>query len=175
MVESEKVARVKATLDYSPAGTPIQVDFLRTFIRGTLQMAGLWSMPAEELLLGTAAQESHLGKYRRQIGGGPGTGIYQIELLTERSLWNDWIALRPSIAVIIMNISGVSKPDPLQLEFNLAYQTLMARLRYFAWVKAPIPESLVGQAIYWDTHYNCNPNYGTPEEYISNYRKYVTQ
>lgn len=175
MADSEKVTRVKAMLDYSPAGTPIPVSSLRPFVRGVLQLAGLWSMPAEELLLGTAAQESHLGKYRRQIGGGPGTEIYQVELRTERSLWEDWIANRPSIAVMIMSISGVSKPDPLQLEFNLAYQTLMARLRYYAWVKAPIPESLVGQAIYWDQNYNCNPNYGTPEEYIANYKKYVAQ
>lgn len=156
------------------SGTPLNPDTLRFFIRGTLQLAGLWSPPAEELLLGTAAQESHLGGLgRRQLGGGPGTGIYQVELRTERSLWEDWIIRKPEISAMIMAISGVSKPDPLQLEFNLAYQTLMCRLRYYAWVKAPIPDDLYGQAEYWDKHYNCNPNFGTPAEYVANYRRYV--
>jgi len=155
------------------SGTPLNPDTLRFFIRGTLQLAGLWSPPAEELLLGTAAQESHLGKYRRQIGGGPGTGIYQIEPATERSLWKDHITYRPALAVMIMNISGVSGPDTMALEFNLAYQTLMARLRYYAWVKAPIPDDLHNQARYWDQWYNCNPNAGTPDEYVANYRRYV--
>ena len=155
--------------------SPMDPTMLRQHIRGTLQLlgGGMHSLLAEELLLGTAAQESHLGTYRRQIGGGPALGIYQIEPTTERSLWRDYLDFRPALATAITRICGVRGPDEFQLEMNLAYQHIMARLRYWAWVKAPIPQSLQEQAEYWDKHYNCNPDHGTAEEYVSNFRRYV--
>jgi hypothetical protein len=144
-------------------------------IRATLQLMGgkLWSIPAEELLLGTAAQESHLGTYRRQIGGGPGTGIYQIEPATEQSLWTDYIDYRGDLAVAITRVCGVRRPDVYQLEMNLAYQHIMCRLRYWAWVKEPVPPTLNSQALYWKEHYNTEMGAGKPEEYISSYRRLV--
>jgi hypothetical protein len=155
---------------------PMDPDALRLHIRSTLQLLGgkMWSIPAEELLLGTCAQESHLGTYRRQLGGGPGTGIYQIETSTEQSLWTDYIDYRGDLAVAITRVCGVRKPDAYQLEMNLSYQHIMCRLRYWAWVKEPIPPVLNAQAKYWDDHYNCNPNAGTVQEYVSNYRRVVS-
>lgn len=153
---------------------PMNAQHLRLHMRSTLLLLNMWSQEAEELLMGTCAQESHLGTYRRQIGGGPGTGIYQIEVRTERSLWNDHLAFRPSLATAVTNICGVRGPDLVQLEYNLAYQHIMARLRYRAWVKSPIPAGLNAQAQYWKDHYNTEAGAGTPEEYISNYRRFVS-
>ena len=155
---------------------PMDPTVLRLHIRSTLQLMGgkLWSPDAEELLLGTCAQESHLGIYRRQLGGGPGTGIYQIEPATERSLWRDYLGYRPTLATAVMRVCGVHDPDPLQLEMNLAYQHIMCRLRYWAWVKAPIPPTLSAQAQYWKEHYNTEMGAGKPEEYVSNYRRFVS-
>lgn len=154
--------------------TQIPVETLRLHIRSTLQLIALWSPAAEELLLGTAAQESHLGYYRRQVNG-PARGIYQMEPETERSLWIDSIAFRPALAVTINHVCGISQPYPPALEFNLAYQTIMARLRYYLWVKEPIPaaDNLRGQAAYWKRNYNTAEGAGTVSEYLSNYRKYV--
>ena len=152
----------------------IPVETLRLHIRSTLQLINLWSPAAEELLLGTCAQESTLGKYRRQIRG-PALGIYQMEPATERSLWVDSIAYRPALAVSINQVCGVSGPYPPALENNLAYQTIMARLRYFLWVKSPLPEAgnVRGQAAYWKKHYNTVDGAGTESEYITNYRRLV--
>lgn len=47
---------------------------------------GLHSMAAEQLLLGTAIQESHL-KYRRQIGG-PALGYFQVGTNTQDDIWS---------------------------------------------------------------------------------------
>jgi len=149
-------------------------QFIRLHIRSTLQLINLWSPEAEELVIGTCAQESHLGKYRRQLGGGPGTGIYQIEPATEHSLWADYLAYRPSLAVMVTMVCGVRKPDTYQLEFNLAYQHIMCRLRYYAWVKEPIPMTLNAQAQYWKDHYNTEFGAGTVQGYISNYRRFVS-
>lgn len=155
---------------------PMNPDALRLHMRSTLQLMGgkLWSPNAEELLLGTCAQESHLGTYRRQLGGGPALGIYQMEPMTEQSLWRDYIYYRADLAVAITRVCGVNKPDAYQLEMNLAYQHIMARLRYFAWVKEPIPMTLNTQAVYWKDHYNTELGKGRPEEYVSNYRRFVS-
>lgn len=155
---------------------PMDVEALRLHIRSTLQLLGgkMWSMQAEEQLLGTSAQESHLGTYRRQLGNGPALGIYQIEPMTEQSLWKDYIYYRGDLAVAITRICGVSHPDSYQLEMNLAYQHIMCRLRYYAWVKAPIPNTLNAQAVYWKAHYNTELGAGRPEEYVSNYRRFVS-
>ena len=124
--------------------------------------------------MGTAAQESHRGYYRRQIKG-PARGIYQMEPATERDIWINYLAYHQDLAAALHLICGVSGPDPVALEFNLAYQTIMARIHYLR-VKHPVPsvDSLDGQAQYWDKFYNCNPAKGFPNEYADNYRKFVT-
>jgi hypothetical protein len=50
-------------------------DLRQYVIRPTLQRLGLWSLAAENLLLGTAAQESKLGYYLHQLEG-PALGLY---------------------------------------------------------------------------------------------------
>ena len=170
------MAKVQRGVKMPSERQPMNPEILRLHIRSTLQLMGgkLWSFNSEELLLGTCAQESHLGTFRRQLGSGPGLGIYQMEPMTEQSLWKDYIYYRADLAVAITRVCGVKQPDTYQLEMNLAYQTIMARLRYFAWVKEPIPSTLNAQAKYWDDNYNCNPNAGTAQEYISNYRRFVS-
>ena len=39
----------------------------------------LYSPEVVELLMGTCAQESTMGKYRKQLGNGPALGIFQME------------------------------------------------------------------------------------------------
>jgi hypothetical protein len=147
---------------------------LREHIRSTLKLVGLSCRPeAEELLLGTCAQESLFGTHRRQLGGGPALGIYQVEPATEQSLWKDHILYRPLLASAIIQVCGVSGPNPIQLENNLSYQHIICRLRYYAWVKDPIPTKIPEQALYWKEHYNTPLGAGTPEEYIENYKKFV--
>ena len=152
----------------------IAADQLRIHIRSTLQMIELWSPAAEELLLGTSAQESHLGFYRRQIEG-PARGIYQMEPVTEQDIWTNYLTYHPDLIDALHSLCGVSGPDPLALEYNLAYQTIMARLHYRR-VKNPLPppDDLAAQADYWDRFYNCNPVKGFPHEFIANYRRLIT-
>ena len=66
----------------------INTKHLRLYIiRPTLQKINLWSEAAENLLLGTAAQESLLGTYLKQNGNGPALGIYQMEPNTHKDIW----------------------------------------------------------------------------------------
>jgi hypothetical protein len=151
----------------------IAPDTLRLHIRSTLQLVDLWSPAAEELLLGTAAQESHLGYYRRQIRG-PARGIYQMEPATERDLWDNYLRARPDRIEAIYTTCGVDGPDPIQLERNLMYQTIMARMHYRR-IRAQLPlaGALTEQARYWKRYYNTDQGRGRPAEYVENYRRFI--
>ncbi|KAF0118141.1 MAG: hypothetical protein FD149_866 [Rhodospirillaceae bacterium] len=72
--------------------------FVTTVIRPTLLHLGLHSPAAEALLLGTAIQESRLGTYLRQTGGGPALGVYQMEPATHEDIWTNFLAYRPDLA-----------------------------------------------------------------------------
>ena len=152
---------------------------LRNLIEGVLrQLATLPSYPsinrkeAVELLMGTCAQESHLGKYRKQIGGGPALGIYQMEPATFDDIVENYLSFNPSLKSKIMEASGVRGLKAGDLVNNDKLSTCMARVHYLR-VKEAIPSSLEGQARYWKKYYNTPLGAGTEEEYKSNYKNLV--
>ena len=152
---------------------------LRNLIEEVLgELATLPSYPtinrkeAVELLMGTAAQESHLGKYRKQIGGGPALGIYQMEPATFDDIVKNYLSSKPVLKEKIIEVSGVTELNSKDLVNNDRLSTCMARVHYLR-VKEGIPSSLDGQARYWKKYYNTHLGVGTEEEYKSNYKKLV--
>ena len=129
-----------------------------------------YSPEAVELLLGTAAQESHLGTYLVQIKG-PAKGPFQMEPATERCIWENYLAHNFELRTKLIIDSGVTMPSTLDLETNLLYSIAMARIHYLRKPGA-IPKDLPGQAKYWKKYYNTPAGRGTEEEYIRNYGKY---
>lgn len=129
------------------------------------------SEEAVNLLLGTAAQESGMGHYIRQLGQGPARGIFQMEPATERDIWDNYLRFKQEIKQAVIDITGRSGPGPW-LEWDLAYQIVMARLHYLR-VKPPIPSDLEGQARYWKQYYNTVAGSGTVAEYLKNYSNKV--
>lgn len=152
----------------------IEATTLRLHIRSTLSIAGLWSDSKEELMLGIAAHESHLGVYKRNWEKET-MGIYQMNYNMLKSIWAGYIDLRPSLAVSIHMITGVRKADEHHLEYNLAYQTLMECIK-FLWMKTVLPpaDNIRGLAEVW---YNCknHDNETTLNEFINNYNKLILQ
>jgi len=147
---------------------------LRKTIGKILARMGMNSPAAVNLLLGTAAHESHLGRWTRQMGGGPARGIYQMEPDTEKDIWENYLKFRPHLVTILTAVTGVTGPDPEQLEHNLTYATAMARLHYWR-ENEPLPayNDIPALAKYWDDHYNKNPNKGHVWEFIQNYTRLV--
>ena len=152
---------------------------LRNLIEEVLgELATLPSYPAinrkeaVELLMGTCAQESHLGKYRKQIGGGPALGIYQMEPATFGDIVKNYLSSKPVLREKIMEVSGVKEFNSKDLVQNDRLSTCMARVHYLR-VKEGIPSSLDGQARYWKKYYNTPLGAGTEQEYMSNYKKLV--
>lgn len=141
---------------------------------------------SEDLLLGTAAQESDLGFMLAQVGGGPGNGIYQMEGATHRSLWRHYLSkpdkakLRDILLDMVptgaaqVEADGYTYIDDAQLVVNLEYATAMARVRYWQ-VKDPLPPpgDLHGLGAYYKKHYNTQSGAATPQEFVDSWKKFV--
>lgn len=121
----------------------------------------------------TAAHESGLGHYTRQIKG-PALGLYQMEPATMIGAYKNWISYRPDVARKIIETSGVNGRDRGQLQFNPIYSTIMARIKYRRAPGALPPASDTwALAEYAKDHYNTLLGKATPEKYYDAYRRFV--
>ena len=125
------------------------------------------SSSAVNLLLGTAAQESALGTYLRQVNG-PALGIFQMEASTFDWLQEKYNHLKTP------SIGSVRFAEFKMLEYDLWLSILFARLRYRV-VPSPLPaaDDIRGLAEYWKQHYNTHLGKGTVEQFRENYTKYL--
>ena len=129
------------------------------------------SEAAIELLMGTAAQESDLGYFLVQTGGGPGLGVFSMEQETHTDVLR--YLNRPdkrSLLEVVEAISPtMSEPD---LVGNLFYATAMARIKYWMQPEA-LPDDLDGWASYYKTYFNTASGAATEEEFINSYNEFV--
>ncbi len=143
-------------------------------IRPALEEIGLYSMAAEELVLGTAAHESKLGTYLHQVRG-PALGVFQMEPATYRDIWVNWLPGQGDLAARLANIAGTDgAPLADVMVFNLKFAAAMCRV-FYRRIKAPLPAAgdLAGQAAYWKKYYNTALGKGTPEQYAAAWRGLV--
>src|SRR3990167_7931494 len=129
-------------LDFSvgPSMSLNPKQFRECVVRPTLKMLHPeipYSIEAEELLMLTAAHESHLGTYLKQQGG-PALGIYQMELATHGDLWKNFLKPGSLLNHRLMLLHSPALDDRENLIGNLFYATAMARVHYFR-VKEPLP------------------------------------
>ena len=102
-------------------------------IRPTLHALGMWSKPAEDLMLGTACQESHCGEYIRQLGcsGTIGAfGVWQMEIATARDIYDNYLRYRPELKAAVERLRGAGQSIQDALISNLAYACALARIKY---------------------------------------------
>ncbi len=141
-------------------------------VRPALIAVDLHSVAAENLVMGTAAQESHL-KYIRQLGGGPALSFFQMEPATYEDLWANYLEYKPELAAKIRNaISTHCKPPANRLLWDLRLGAIMCRVHYRR-KPDPLPsaDDVPGMAAYWKKHYNTYLGAGTEFEFIKNYSK----
>lgn len=134
-----------------------------------------YSMAAENLLMGTCAQESEMGKYLVQLDDGPAEGIYQIEPDTHDDIIMNFVHYRENIANKIYHLRQSAAFDSsFDMITNLAYATAMCRVHYWR-VAEPLPEhdDIEGMAHYYKAYYNTMKGKATVEEFIGNYERYV--
>lgn len=119
---------------------PIDPTQLRTLVvKPVLLSLGLPSSEvAENLIMGTAAHESHLGDYIEQVGGGPALGIFQMEPATLNDCYENYLDYRADLKAKVDGFLAAQPATPdgspdkqQQLATNLAYATAMCRIRYY--------------------------------------------
>ena len=139
-------------------------------VRPALEEVGLHSDAAEDLVMGTAAQESHL-MYVKQLGGGPALGLFQVEPFTYNDYWDSHIDDREDLRnTILKAIHTVGEPQPDRVIWDLRYASIMCRIHYRR-IRKPLPAhgDISGYAAYWKKYYNTIHGAGTEEEFIENY------
>lgn len=143
-------------------------------IRPTLTKLNAWSKEAEDLVLGTACQESHCGKYLRQLGcsGVVGAfGIWQMEIATARDIYDNYLRYKPELKAVVDGLRGKqSISDALMT--NLAFACAMCRIHYLR-QPGKIPATVDGQGQYWKKYYNTALGRGTVAEYMDNWERYA--
>ena len=129
---------------------------------------------AEELLLGTAIQESGLrARQQKNNDGsfGPALGIFQMEPDTHDDIWDN--SLHGKLKSSILTHFHLEKPNLELLKTDDEYAAIMARIAYRrAPGKLPPAGDLQGQATYWKTYYNTYGK-GTVPEYIENWNAFM--
>lgn len=143
------------------------VQFRDLVVVPALKHIGLHSPAAEELVLGTAIQESRL-QYLKQLGAGPALGLFQMEPNTYNDIWHNYLVYRQELAVKVTQLAhNLSEKS---LVTDMLFAAAMCRVHYRR-VDAPLPEQgdYEAQAAYWKEHYNTFHGAGTEEEYLDNW------
>jgi len=137
--------------------------------------AGLHSDSVVELLMLTAAQESHCGRYIEQING-PARGIFQMEPESESDVFKNYLKYRPELLEIVQEFIFPHHVGDLNLRANLPYQIVIARCMYQRFSE-PLPDAgdIKGLAEYWKKYWNTPLGAGTVVEAIENYRRYAVE
>lgn len=149
-------------------------DYLTCVITPTLKYLNMHSIAAEQLVLGTAVQESGLNNLL-QIGGGPALGFFQMEPDTHDDLWKNYLAFRRDLTVKIKTLLA---PWPTQrvdqLLTNRMYSCAMCRLQYYRRPEA-LPRKGIAEemARYWKKYYNTELGAGTEPTFILNFKERV--
>lgn len=135
-----------------------------------------YSEEAEDLLFMTAAHESRLGSYLKQING-PALGVYQMEPATHADIWVNFLEYRDELAWAVDFYDNKGDEEPLV--FDLRYATAMARVHYFR-VKESLPKKdkfstyasyLKALSEYAKKYYNTELGKATADDY---YKAFLT-
>lgn len=142
-------------------------QFRKNIIVPALTVIGAHSDAAEELVLGTALQESRL-QYIKQLGNGPALGFFQMEPATHDDIWINYLAFQDDLKTKLLTLAAPSNGQVSSNELmgNLWYAAAMCRIHYRR-VADPLPQAgdVPGMASYWKEHYNTHLGAGTEEEY----------
>lgn len=133
------------------------------------------SPEAVELLMMTAAQESFLGRFLKQLHCGIAKGVFQMEIATYNDLFDNYIRYKPDLQNKLYHYFPVNE-DTVEIMMcgNLPYQIVIARLNYYR-KPAIIPavDDTLGLANYYKKWWNTHLGDATIKEVLRNYDKYV--
>ena len=160
-------------------------DLRELVVRPTLEQLNEWSPAAENLLLGTAAQESQLG-FIIHTSDVKGAGLYRISEFTHTQVWDEFLVTDPELASRMRGLASQQqflKFPHHELITNLGYATGIAWMIY---KRNDLPlldeNSILDLASCWQKNYSTRDtsHHKTPpcsetemNKFAHNYRKLV--
>lgn len=145
-------------------------DLRHLVVRDTLKYLGEWSQAAENLMVGTAIQESGLGFCLKE---GRRLGIYHISPSAHRAVWDHHLVHHPELASLVRGLAGQHAfiDDPHgELLTNLKYATAIAWCIYRK-AQSALPEAtdLEGLGEFWHKHFHAGAT-SRACDFVRNYR-----
>ena len=146
-------------------------DLKDEVISPTLDAMGMDSRSAVSLLMGTAAHESRLGHFLKQVRG-PARGIFQMEPATHDDIWRNYLDRRPPLMVRVEQFLAPAPSRTQQLSTNLVYATAMARIHYWR-VPEPLPawDDIDALARYYKKYWNTYAGKATEKDFADALRE----
>lgn len=147
-------------------------DQMRDYARVVCDVLGHGSKNnAMKMLVETAAQETHCGRYRDSTPNGAGRGLFQCDKIAfddikARVRHVDVYKINSEFGIDIRNI------DHEQLDYSPLLAAIFCRL-FYKFIPQTFPVTLEGRADYWKRFYNTELGKGTVDEYIENARRYT--
>ena len=127
-----------------------------------------------DLMLGTCAQESMMGRFLQQHNSGPAHGIFQMEEPAYNDVWENYLKYKPELKQqILVVFGGVDAVNYHRLTADMLFAAVMCRLDYKREPQAIPKDNILGLANYWKAYWNSKKGKGTPEEFITNFQIYV--
>ncbi len=121
-----------------------------------------WSVAAEKLLLGTAAQESHLGHLL--ASDATPIQLYQMESATEKDIWENYLAYHPKLKIKVLKLRSRSEQT---------YAAAMVRIHYWRRMDANMVGSIEHISWMWKIFYNTSKGKGTTVQFTNTYRRLI--
>jgi hypothetical protein len=151
------------TVEQAPVSDKDRLRKLITQVLRDMEPAVKFSDDAVEILMMIAAHESHLGTYSRQRQG-PARGVFQIEPATEKDIHKNYLRYHEERRDLLKAYTT----DTSDLEFNLAYQIVIARL-HLTRNPGKLPSTPLQMAIYLKKYWNTFLGEATYSEYLEDY------
>lgn len=128
---------------------------------------------AKKLILGTIAQETHMGLYRDPTPFIAGAGLCQFDKIgfddvKARTREHHKVAIEEEFGI------NIDKVDYSMLEYNAVLSIIFCRLKYKL-IAEPIPIYLHEIAAYWKKYYNTILGKGSADEFVENYTRFVNK
>lgn len=146
---------------------------VKTIIEGVLSDMQQSSPAFVNLLLGTCAQESHMGEYERQIGG-PALGIFQMEPNTFNDIQNNYLQYHDNLQTMVNSYMSEDRaPVPEDVVGNHQFAAAMAACSYMRHgipFSTLDPNNAAQMYIYYKKYYNSAGGAATEQEFLTNWK-----
>jgi len=152
----------------------LDVSQFRTYVvKPVLEYLDMYSPAMENLIVGTALQESKL-TYMKQLDNGPAIGVFQMEPATYKDHYTNYLVYNHGLRTKLDGLrTGLYDDDAQELAGNLYYATAMTAVHYKRRLKdapLPAPADIAGLAKVYKKFYNTPLGKATEEQFVKNYK-----